>query len=101
MDIILVMLIVAIIVIFLKRTFSGFIYSLIAVDIFLRIITFVKLNIASGEFFEILNKYFPENIPDIINKYTNGIFNTALIWLFVAAYIVFEYYTVRILFKKK
>ncbi|HHW69604.1 MAG TPA: hypothetical protein GX747_04625 [Tenericutes bacterium] len=100
MDILILILIISIVLIFHKRTFSGFIYTIIVIDLFLRIINFVKINLAKDEFYAILD-HLPISIPNIIDKYTNGVLNTILIWLIAIAYIIFEYYSIRILIKKK
>lgn len=100
MDILIILLIIAVVLIFHKRTFSGFIYTVIVIDLFLRIIDFIKDNLAKNELYALLD-YLPGSIPDIIVKYTNGILSTILIWLIVICYIIFEYYSIRILIKKK
>lgn len=100
MDILIILLIIAVVLIFHKRTFSGFIYTVIVIDLFLRIIDFIKDNLAKNELSALLD-YLPGSIPDIIVKYTNGILSTILIWLIVICYIIFEYYSIRILIKKK
>jgi len=101
MDAIIVLLFVGILVFFLKRTFSGFIYSVAIVDIFLRIMTFFKNNIPDKDIYKIINKYFPENIEAIINKYTDGLLFQILVWIYVIIMCIFLFYTVRIFIKKK
>lgn len=96
-----VFLVLAAIVIFVFKRFSSFIYYIAIIDIFLRIATFVKTDVVNGEVFKIIDKYLPENIPTIINTYSTGILSTILIWLYVIAFVIFEYYIIRTFFKRK
>ena len=100
MDLIILVILIGIVVFFFK-TFSSFIYFLAIVDIFLRIITFFKLQLANYEIYAILNKYIPTSIPGILNAYSTGILNTVLIWLYVIAMIIIESYIIKTFFRKK
>lgn len=86
---------------FIKRTFSGFIYSVGVIDILLRIIAFIKVQLLKGEILVFLNKYVPNSIPNMIDKYTDNTLTTILMWVYVAIMIIFEFYLIRILIKKK
>ena len=48
-----------------------------------------------------VKKYFPESIPDIIGKYTNGNLYTILVWVYVIIMSVFLYYVINIFIKKR
>lgn len=101
MDAIIILGIILFLVIFLKRTFSGFIYSIASVDIFLRIMTFFKNNIPDKDIANIINKYFPESIISIIDKYTDGVLMQVLVWIYVIIMCIFLFYTIRTLIRKK
>ena len=102
MDVDVVLLIVLIVAgIFFFRKFKSSIYFIASLDIFFRILTFVKNNIGVKEISNFVSKYFPESIPGVINKYTNGIVATILMWVYVAVFAIFLFYTVKILWKKK
>lgn len=101
MDVVIVMIILGCVVFFFKRTFSGFVYAVGAVDIFLRLLAFLKIKLLSGEISAFINSYLPESIPSLINKYTNGGFNTFLIWVYVGIMVVFEFYIIRTFIKKR
>lgn len=101
MDVVIVMIILGCVVFFFKRTFSGFVYAVGAVDIFLRLLAFLKTNLLSWEISNLINSYLPESIPSLINKYTNGGFNTFLIWVYVGIMVVFEFYIIRTFIKKR
>lgn len=101
MEIVIMMAIIGAIVFFFKRTFSGFVYTVAMVDIFLRILAFVKAQLFGGDFLIFLNKWFPVSVPAMINKYTDGILYTILLWIYVGIMVIFLFYTIRIFLKKK
>ena len=88
-------------VIFVFRRFDSFVYLMAIIEIFLRILTFVKNNIGLKDVAGIIDKYLPENIFSIIDKYTNGVVNIILKWGFVAIMAVFLGYIVYYFIKKK
>jgi len=83
------------------RSLEGSVYFISSLDIFFRILTFIKNNLGISEISIFISKYFPESIPGIIYKYTDGILSTILIWIYVAMFALFLFYTVRILWKKR
>lgn len=102
MDFVLVILFILMgIVIFVFKRFSHFIYFLAIVDIFLRIIGYLKVLLGIPELTAFFNKYIPASLPAIINTYSSGIFNTILLWMYLIAFIVFESYIIRTFFRKK
>lgn len=101
MEVVILMAIIGATVFFLKRTFSGFIYSVAVVDIFLRLIAYLKVHLFTGEVASFFNNYFPNSIPSLISKYTSSTLETVLIWVYVGIMIVFEFYVIRTFFHKK
>lgn len=101
MEVVIMMAIIGAIVFFFKRTFSGFIYSVAVVDIFLRLLAYLKIHLFTGEVASFFIKYFPNNIPAIISKYTSSTLETVLIWIYVGIMIIFEFYVIRTFFRKK
>jgi len=95
------MAIIGAIVFFFKRTFSGFVYSVAVVDIFLRLLAHLKLHLFTGEVATFFIKYFPNSVPAIISKYTSNTLETVLIWVYVGIMIIFEFYVIRTFFNKK
>lgn len=96
----LIILILIILVIFVYKRFSSFVYLIAIIDIFLRIVSFLKHNITSPELYAFLNKNVPLSIPNIIDKYTNGVFNEIFLWFYVIIFIIFEYYIIKSFLKK-
>lgn len=99
-DLIVLIILILVVVMFFKR-FSSFVFFMAIIDIFLRILTYVKYNIGLKDISYIIGKYFPESIFDIIHKYTNGLVSTILEWCFVFIMVIFLSYIVRIFLKKK
>ena len=94
-------LIILIIILIVKRSFSSFIYAVVIIDMFLRIITFIKINLLSGALYTAINNYVPASLSSLISSYAGGIIETFLIWCIVIIYVIFEFYTIRIFFKKR
>lgn len=101
MEVVIVMAIIGAIVFFFKRTFSGFVYAVGMVDIFLRILTFLKAQLLGGEVLVFVNKWFPASVPAMIDKYADGALYTILFWIYIGIMIVFEFYTIRAFLGKK
>lgn len=100
MDLAILIVLMAVVIFFFKR-FDSFVYFVAIVDIFLRILTFIKIHVSVPELQALIGRYFPESVPAIINKYTNGIVNTVIIWVYAIIFMIFLFYTARIFFKKK
>jgi hypothetical protein len=98
-DLIVVLVLLGV-VIFLFRRFSSFVYAVAIIDIFLRIMTFIRDN-SVPELKSLIGKYFPESIPAIIANYSNGIFYTILMWIYVVIFTVFLVYITKYFIKKR
>ncbi len=92
--VVLVVIIIGIVIYF--RNFSSFVFIVAITDILLRILSFLKSNIGLHDFKAFLNKYFPDSIFGIIDKYTKGDINVILKWLFVIIMIFFLYYIIKL-----
>lgn len=99
-DLVVLIVLLLIVIMFFKR-FDSFVYFMAIVEIFLRILAFIKNNIGLKDVSALIGKYFPENIFSIINKYCNGLINTLLKWAFVIIMMVFLSYVIKIFIKKK
>ena len=101
MEVVILMAIIGAFVFFFKRTFSGFIYSVAVVDIFLRLLAYLKIRLFTGDVANFFIKYFPNSIPAIIEKYTSSTLENVLIWIYIGIMIIFECYVIRTFFHKK
>lgn len=101
-DLIVLIVLMVVVIMFFKR-FSSFVFFVAIVDIFLRIVTFIKHNIPLSDVSSLLDKYIPESILSIINKYTSSIplLNTILNWAFIVIMIIFLSYIIKIFIHKK
>ena len=99
MDAIIFIILLLVVIFFFKR-FSNTVFFVAIVDIFLRILTFIRDN-TFVELKKFIGKYFPENIPNIIGKYAKGDLYLILVWIYVILMIVFLYYIVKIFIKRK
>ena len=99
-DIIILALLAVLVIMFFKR-FSSFVFFIAIIDIFLRILTFIKYNIGLADVSTLIGKYIPESIIAIIHKYSSGLAQTILDWAFVIIMIIFLSYIIKIFIKKK
>ncbi len=97
---VIVLLILLGIVIFLFRKFSSFVYAFAIIDIFLRILTFIRDN-SVPELKSLIGKYFPESIASIIGHYSSGVFYTILMWIYVIIFAIFLGYVTKYFIKKR
>jgi len=96
-----VIVVLLLIVIFCFRRFSSFVYSYAIIDIFLRLLHFIEINVPVKELQLLKNKYFPNSIENIITGYTSGIIETILLWVNAVMYAIFLGYIVKIFIHKK
>lgn len=87
-------------VIFFCKNFNACVYFVVMVDIFLRIITYLKLNILRDDAFSFMG-LIPGDIPSLIKSFDIGIFNEILMAVYVVIYIIFEVLIVSIFIRKK
>lgn len=101
-DLVVLIVLLILVLMFFKR-FSSFVFFMAIVDIFLRILAFVKNNIGLKDVSHVIGKYLPESVFDIINKYTGSIplLNIILKWCFVGIMTIFLSYIIKIFLKKK
>jgi len=99
-DLIILIVLLIIIVMFFQR-FDSFVLFMGILEIFLRILAFIKNNIGLQDISQVIGKYLPESIFGIIDKYTNGIVQTVLNWVFVGIMAIFLFYVTKIFIKKK
>lgn len=99
-DLIVLVVLILLVIMFFKR-FSSFVFSIAIIDMFLRIVTFIKYNIGLPDVSAVIGKYIPENIIAIIHKYSSGIIATILDWIYVIIMIIFLSYVIKIFISKK
>ncbi len=101
-DLIVLIIAVIIVIMFFKR-FSSFVFFIAIIDIFLRILAFIKNNIGLRDVAALIGKYLPESVIALIEKYTYSIplLCTILKWCFVGIMAIFLGYIIKIFIRKK
>jgi len=95
-----VILVLLIVVVVFFRRFSSFVYAFAIIDIFLRIMTFIKNNTVP-ELRSLIGRYLPESIASVIGRYSSGLLYNLLMWVYVIIFIVFLFYITNYFIKKK
>lgn len=96
-----VILVLLIVVFIFFRNFSSIVYSIFIIDLVLRALTYIKLNIPLPDVKNIIDKYIPESIPYIIGKYLSGTFYTIVMWIYIVLLFIFIGYLIRTFIKKR
>jgi hypothetical protein len=99
-DLIILVLIIGV-VFFFFRKFSSVLYAIFIFDLVLRGLTYIKEIIHLKDLQSVIDKYIPESIPNIIDKYSSGVFYTILMWVYIILLFVFVGYLVRTFIKKR
>lgn len=100
MEAIIIILIILILILLFKRTFSSVIYSIVIVDVFLRLVDFLKTGITfEGQLGTFFNS-IPASLSAVITHTTGGIISTLLLWVLFIVYVLFEYYIIDTFLKK-
>lgn len=99
-DLIVLIALIVFVIIYGKR-FQTYVFGFGMIDIMFRILNIIKGFIPSKDVQSFIDTYIPSSVPGVINKYTNGVFNTVLIWVYVVIMAIFLYYIVRIFIKRK
>lgn len=100
MDALVVILIIIIFVLLFKRTFSSAIYAICIVDIFLRLVDFIRSQIPAIA--KVIG-FIPPSLNWLITHYMGSIHVLELIflWLVFVVYVIFLFYVFRTFLRKK
>ena len=99
-DLIVLIVLIVFIIIYSKR-FQTYIFGFGMIDILFRILNIIKGFIPLKNIRNFIDTYVPGSIPGVINKYTKGMIDTILIWIYVAIMIMFLYLIVKVFIKRK
>ncbi len=100
LDLVVLVVLLVFVIIYSKR-FQTYIFGFGMIDILFRILNIINGFIPAKEVRKFINIYVPESVPSVINKYTSGIFNTVLIFVYVIIMAIFLFYIVKIFIKRK
>ncbi|MBR3229243.1 MAG: hypothetical protein IKF91_00280 [Bacilli bacterium] len=96
----LVFVLALILVIVFFKDFHAFVYFVVASDIFLRIVTYLRTYIIKDSALGFL-KLVPADVPSIIKSLDLGMFTEILIIIYVICYIIFEGFLIRNFIRRK
>lgn len=99
-DLIIIGLILVISSLVYKR-FQFFVFTFAIIDLVLKVLYFLKSNVSLGGISTFVDSYLPSGFVGLINKYTTGGVNLLFNWLYIGIYIIFIFYLIKILVKKK
>ncbi len=88
-------------VIFFCKNFNATVYFVVMVDIFLRIITYLKISVLQDNAFGFLN-LIPADLPSIVKSFNLGVtFDGIIMAVYIVIYIIFEIILISKFVKKK
>lgn len=96
-----VFLVLLVLVLFLCKDLKSFVYFIGIVDVFLKLLHFVKVQVNVYELTVLIDKYFPSSVLGIVGKYVNGILYDVFVWLYVVCIAMFLFYLIKYFFKRK
>lgn len=96
----LILVLALVAVIFFFKNFNACVYFVVMIDIFLRVVTYLKLNYFRADAFSFFD-VIPADIPSIINSFELGIFNEIFMIIYIIMYIVFEVLLIRVFIRRK
>ncbi len=96
-----VVLIIFVIGLIKYKHFSSYVYLFCFTDMLFRVLNFINTHVSLGTVNGYISKYVPSSLYGVIVKYTSDIVETVLVWGYVILFIVFLYYTLQIMLKKK
>jgi len=95
-----ILLVMMVLVIVFYKDFRAFVYFTVCVDVFLRIVSYLKTNIIKDTALSFFGA-IPASIPAIIESFDLGAFNEVLVFIYVIIYIIFEIFIIRFFIKRK
>ena len=96
-----VVLIVIIIGLVKYKKFSSYVYLFCFSDICFMVLNTINDLVSINGMHEFIDSYIPSSIYSVIVKYTTDIVQTVLIWAYLIVFIIFLYYTLQSLLKRK
>ncbi len=100
LDLVVLVVLLVFVIIYSKR-FQTYMFGFGMIDILFRILNLINGYIPIKEVRAFIKTYIPASIPAVVNKYTSGIFNTVLIWVYVVIMAIFLFFVVKIFIKRK
>ena len=83
-----VLIIALVLIIIFFKDFNAFVYAFVMIDIFLRIVTYLKMNVLKDNAFGFFD-FIPESIPAIIRSFNLGTWTDIIMLIYVVIYMIF------------
>jgi len=99
-DLAILVIAIILVIIFFKR-FDSVVFFIAIMDIILRILFFIRTNIIIKGLEDVIDQFLPSSVPGLIDRYTKGIPNIILKWIFLIIMCIFLFYVIKIFVKKK
>jgi len=94
-----IFLVVLLAVIIFFKSFYSCVYFVVIVDIFLRVVTYLKDNLLRADVFDFLN-YIPGSVAQIIKSFDVAILTEVLLFIYILLYIIFEIIIIKQFIKR-
>ncbi len=98
-DIIVIVLLIAFVIFYFRR-FSNFVYLIGILDLFFRLMYFLRVNVPVAEVKKLL-AYLPTSMFAVLAKYTKGILYDILAWGLFIILMIFLGYVFKTFIKRK
>ena len=96
----LIFVVALILVVVFFKDFHAFVYFVVAADILLRLVTYLKTNIIKDSALGFLSAV-PSDVPSIISSLDLSVFTEILIVIYIICYIIFEVFLIRNFIRRK
>lgn len=100
MDLIIILILILAVAFFFKD-FKNVVYFLGILEIFFRLIHFIATHLKVKEFIDLVNKYIPSSLIEVIGKYANGLLYDIFVWVLIGMFCCLEFYLVKYFIKRK
>ena len=99
-DLAVLVIAIILVIIFFKR-FDSVVLFLGGMHILLEVLWFIRSNIIIKGLEDVIDQFLPSSMFGLIDRYTKGIPNTILKWVFVVILCIFLFYVIKVFVKKK
>ena len=99
-DLVVLGVLIVFVIVYSKR-FQTYVFGFGMIDMIFRILNIVKGYIPKKDIVTMINTYIPLSVPEVINKYTNGMISMVLTFIYVLIMSIFLVYIIRIFIKRK
>ena len=99
-DLIVLAVFIIFVVIYSKRL-QTYIFGFGMIDIIFRILNIIKGYIPNKKTIALINSYIPPSVPDVINKYTDGMISMVLTFVYVIIMAIFLFFIIKLFIKRK